>query len=338
MKSIAHSPVLKKLLSLLKNLNNLFYAQCNRSLLSPGKTELDRFRGCLLGLACGDAVGTTVEFKVRGTFKPITDMVGGGPFNLKVGEWTDDTSMALCLTTSLIERGQFDAKDQMEKYCLWMNTGYLSSNGRCFDIGGATLNALRRFQQTGIAFSGSTDKNSAGNGCLMRLAPIPMFFYPNKEEVIAMSADSARTTHAAHECIKASRLFGAMLYMALSGANKEDILLGHGMTHLDSDALTAIGQGDYRNKKIYEVRGSGYIVDSLEAALWCFWQTHTFQAAILQAANLGGDADTTAAICGQIAGAYYGESNIPSHWKKRLVMKDEILSMADKLYRHEAVS
>lgn len=341
MKTIAHSPVLKTLLPLLsvckETCKNIFYTQFNRA-VSANKSELGRFRGCLLGLACGDAVGTTVEFKVRGTFKPITDMVGGGPFNLKVGEWTDDTSMALCLTTSLIERGQFDAKDQVEKYCLWMNTGYLSSNGRCFDIGGATLNALRRFQQTSIAFSGSTDKNSAGNGCLMRLAPIPMFFYPNKESVIIMSADSARTTHVAPECIEASRLFGAMLFMALSGANKEDVLFGHGITHLDSNALTAIAQGDYRNKKIYEVRGSGYVVDSLEAALWCFWQTHTFQAAILQAANLGGDADTTAAICGQIAGAYYGESNIPSHWKKRLVMKNEICSMADKLYRHEAVS
>ncbi|MGZ3745466.1 MAG: ADP-ribosylglycohydrolase family protein [Pseudobdellovibrionaceae bacterium] len=316
---------------------NVFYTQFNRA-LRTNRAELGRFRGCLLGLACGDAVGTAVEFKVRGTFKPVTDMVGGGPFNLNIGEWTDDTSMALCLAASLIERGQFDAKDQMEKYCLWMNTGYMSSNGRFFDIGHATLKALRRFQQTGVPFLGSTDKYSAGNGCLMRLAPIPMFFYPNKDSVIDMAANSSRTTHAAHECIEASQLFGAILFMALSGGHKEDILLGHGITHLDSDALTAIAQGEYRNKKIYEVRGSGYVVESLEAALWCFWHTHTFQGAILQAANLGDDADTTAAICGQIAGAYYGEANIPSHWKKRLVMKNEILSMADKLYRHEAVN
>lgn len=314
-----------------------FDTQLNR-VLTANNTELGRFRGCLLGLACGDAVGTTVEFEMRGTFKPVTDMVGGGPFNLEVGEWTDDTSMALCLAASLIECGQFDAKDQMEKYCLWMNTGYMSSNSRFFDIGNATLKALRKFQQTGIPFSGSTEKYSAGNGCLMRLAPIPMFFYPNKERVIEMSANSSKTTHAAHECIEASQLFGAMLFMALSGANKEDILFGHGLSQLDSDALKAIAQGNYRNKKIYEVKGSGYVVESLEAALWCFWHTHTFQAAILQAANLGDDADTTAAICGQIAGAYYGVSNIPSHWKKRLVMKDEILSMAEQLYRHEAVN
>ncbi len=314
---------------------NVFFTQFNRA-LNVNKAELGRFRGCLLGLACGDAVGTTVEFKIRGTFKPVKDMVGGGPFNLKIGEWTDDTSMALCLAASLIERGQFDAKDQMEKYCLWMDTGYMSSNGRFFDIGHATLKALRTFQQTGMPFSGSTEKYSAGNGCLMRLAPIPLFFYPNKERIMEMSANSSRTTHATHECLEASQLFGAMLFMALSGESKEDILFGHGITHLDSDGLTAIAQGDYRNKKIYEVKGSGYVVESLEAALWCFWQTHTFQAAILLAANLGDDADTTAAICGQIAGAYYGVSNIPSHWKKRLVMKEEIIGMADKLYRHEA--
>ena len=154
-----------------------------------------RFRGCLLGLACGDAVGTTVEFQPRGTFKPVTDMVGGGLFGLKVGEWTDDTSMALCLAESLIEIGGFDPKDQMKRYCRWMDEGYLSSNGRCFDIGGTVRNVLNRFKRTGDPFSGSTDPHSAGNGCIMRLAPVPMFFYPDRKVVIGMSRESSRTTH-----------------------------------------------------------------------------------------------------------------------------------------------
>ena len=95
----------------------------------------DRFRGCLLGLACGDAVGTTVEFKARRMFPPMTDMIGGGPFGLKAGQWTDDTSMALCLASSLVERGTFDPKDQMERYIRWRDQGYWSSTGKCFDIG-----------------------------------------------------------------------------------------------------------------------------------------------------------------------------------------------------------
>ena len=124
----------------------------------------NRFRGCLLGLACGDAVGTTVEFKPRSTFLPITDMVGGGPFGLKAGEWTDDTSMALCLATSLLDCNGFDPLDQMERYSRWRDEGYLSSNGRCFDIGNTVAQALDRFRATGEPFSGSTDPRTAGNG------------------------------------------------------------------------------------------------------------------------------------------------------------------------------
>src|SRR3989338_4950144 len=114
--------------------------------IADGKIKtLERFRGALLGLACGDAVGTTVEFKSRGSFLPVTDMVGGGPFRLKPGEWTDDTSMALCLATSLVECGRFDPADQMQRYCRWMESGYLASNGRCFDIGRTVSQALHGF-------------------------------------------------------------------------------------------------------------------------------------------------------------------------------------------------
>ena len=139
----------------------------------------DRFRGCLLGLAVGDAVGTTLEFKAPGSFKPIHDMVGGGPFRLKPGEWTDDTSMALCLATSLLEKNGFDPKDQMDRYCRWWKEGYLSSNGRCFDIGNTVSAALALYGQTGDPIAGSTNPQSAGNGSIMRLAPVPMFYYPD---------------------------------------------------------------------------------------------------------------------------------------------------------------
>ena len=116
-----------------------------------------RFRGCLLGLACGDAVGTAVEFHRRGSFPPLTDMIGGAYFQLKPGQWTDDTSMALCLATSLTELNRFDPADQMRGYCKWVDEGYLSSNGRCLDVGNTVYDALERFRQTGEPFSGSTD-------------------------------------------------------------------------------------------------------------------------------------------------------------------------------------
>ncbi len=118
--------------------------------------DADRFHGCLLGLAVGDAVGTTVEFRARGTFQPLTDMIGGGPFNLKAGQWTDDTSMALCLATSLIMKKGFDPVDQMERYRDWYKKGYLSSTGRCFDIGNTVRSALEMYPRTKNPFSGST--------------------------------------------------------------------------------------------------------------------------------------------------------------------------------------
>lgn len=298
--------------------------------------SLERFRGCLLGLATGDAVGTTVEFQPHGTFLPITDMVGGGPFNLQPGQWTDDTSMALCLATSLVEVGEFDAADQMNRYCAWYESGYLSSTGKCFDIGNTVSQALYQYKVSGNPFSGSTNPRSAGNGCLMRLAPIPMFYFPDREHILHFSGESSRTTHGAAECIDASRLFGDILFRALSGASKTEILLGSDLEAIESSSIRAIARGDYQQKTVHQMRGTGYVVESLEAALWCFWTTETYEEAILAATNLGDDADTTAAICGQVAGAYYGESGIPDRWLSKLTMRQEITELADRL--HAAIS
>jgi ADP-ribosyl-[dinitrogen reductase] hydrolase len=312
----------------------------------------ERFRGCLLGLAVGDAVGTAVEFRPRGSFPPVTDMTGGGPFWLLPGQWTDDTSMALCLATSLVERGAFDVHDQMDRYLRWYREGYLSSTGACFDIGGTVASALGVYGRTGNPYAGSTDPMSAGNGCIMRLAPIPMFFYPDLDAVERYSAESSRTTHGAQECVDACRLFGRMICRALLGLPKDEVVLGdsgclNGVVRRFSDAVTHLGEaarpfsgaakiveianGAWWDKAETDIRGSGYVVESLEAALWCFVRTETFEDAVLKAANLGDDADTTAAVCGQLAGAYYGESAIPSKWLGRLSMRDEIAWLADQL-------
>lgn len=296
------------------------------------QVDLNKFRGCLLGLAVGDAVGTTVEFMPRGSFPPVTDMVGGGPFRLKPGQWTDDTSMALCLATSLISKNGFDPVDQMDRYWDWYRDGYLSSTGQFFDIGNTVRQALERYKHTGNPFSGEIDPNSAGNGSLMRLAPMPMFYFPDLEKTIHFAGESSRTTHGAAECIEACQLFAEMLFHALSSRSKEDIL-HHTTVAISSPKIRAIASGIYCQKPISQIHGTGYVVDSLEAALWCFYQTDSFEAAILQAANLGDDADTTAAICGQIAGAHYGESGIPIKWLEKLFMRIEITDLADKLSR-----
>lgn len=292
----------------------------------------NRFLGCLLGLAVGDAVGTTVEFCPRGSFEPLTDMIGGGPFHLRAGQWTDDTSMTLCLATSLVECHGFNAHDQMERYCRWAETGYLSSTGRCFDIGSTVASALRKFRQTGEPYAGSDDPYSAGNGCIMRLAPIPMFFFPELDATERFAAESSRTTHGALECIDACRLLARIICRALSGKPKEEIALGDSKTFTGSKKIVAIARGAYREKSRGDIRGSGYVVDCLEAAMWCFVHTQTFSEAILMAANLGDDADTTAAVCGQVAGAYYGSQQIPAPWLEKLALRAEITNLADQLY------
>ena len=292
--------------------------------------DLNRFHGCLLGLAVGDAVGTTVEFKRRGELMPVGDMVGGGPFGLQPGQWTDDTSMALCLATSLVVKKDFDPVDQMDRYWNWYQNGYLSSTGKCFDIGNTVRSALERFQRTGDPFSGSTSPDMAGNGSLMRLAPVPMFYFPDLEKVVHFAGESSRTTHGTLECIEACQLFAGMVFRALSGGSKNEILFNSTLK-ISGPNIMEISRGSYSQKSAAEIRGTGYVVDSLEAALWCFFHAGTFEEAILQAANLGDDADTTAAVCGQIAGAYYGETGIPPNWLDKLFMRTDITDLADQL-------
>ncbi len=291
----------------------------------------ERYRGALLGLAVGDAVGTTLEFRSRGSFEPIDDMVGGGPFGLEPGQWTDDTSMALCLAASLVHCGGFDARDQMDRYCDWSSNGYMSSNGECFDIGLTVSDALRRYRETGDPYSGSTHPQAAGNGSLMRLAPVVLFYDPHRDDAVRYAGESSRTTHGAAEAIEACRIFAQVLLAAIDGAARDEVL-GAAEATATSDRLDAITAGAYRGAPEDRIRGSGYVVDALEAALWCFERTESFRDAILAAANLGDDADTTAAICGQIAGAFYGAGSIPHGWSRRVVMRDEIVTLADSLF------
>ena len=302
-------------------------------------TTRGRYRGALLGLAAGDALGTTLEFMRPGSFEPIDDMLGGGPFRLRAGEWTDDTSMALCLAASLIACKGFDVEDQMRRYVRWWREGYMSSNGRCFDIGNTVADALSRFERTGDPYAGSTDPNAAGNGSLMRLAPVPLYFAADARKAVAMSADSSRTTHGTREAVDACRYFGGLLVGAVHGADKAT-LLGPGYCPVEglwdaeplAEKVAAIAAGSFKVKEPPAIRGTGYVVDALEAALWAFHRSRDFREGTLLAANLGDDADTTAAIYGQLAGAYYGVEGIPAAWRDKLAMAPDITAMADALH------
>jgi ADP-ribosyl-[dinitrogen reductase] hydrolase len=259
-------------------------------------------------------------------------MVGGGPFSLAPGKWTDDTSMALCLAESLLNKGGFDARDQMGRYLNWWQWGYLSSTGDCFDIGMTVRQALVSFQATGNPLAGSADPMAAGNGSLMRLAPVALFYYPSQSEVIEFSMQSSLTTHAAPEAVECCALLGLALAEALAGRTKLS-LQNLQAVKFQEPKVAALGRGEFLGKSRDAIVGSGYSVASLEAALWCFHHTDTFEAAVLAATNLGDDADTTAAIAGQLAGAHYGVCGIPDTWLNRLHMRSDIEQMAEALLR-----
>lgn len=296
----------------------------------------DRFRGALVGLAAGDAVGTTLEFRSPGSFTPIEDMVGGGPFGLQPGQWTDDTSMAMCLAESLLAREGFDAADQMDRYVRWYQEGYWSSTGSCFDIGGTVSGALHAYLRSGNPFSGSTHPHSAGNGSLMRLAPVVLYYAADDAAADHYAAESSRTTHGAHTAIDACRYMAALLVGALRGKSKDDLLSSEfwrpesgGIDAALAPEIAEIAAGSFKERQPPQIKGSGYVVRSLEAALWAFYHGEDFREGCLLATNLGDDADTTAAIFGQIGGAYYGERAIPETWRAQLTRYDDIVAIAD---------
>jgi ADP-ribosylglycohydrolase len=300
--------------------------------------RIERYRGSLLGLAAGDALGTTLEFKYPGTFDPIDDIVGGGPFRLRPGEWTDDTSLALCLAESLIATGGFDPLHQLETFRRWWRDGHLSSTGRCFDIGNTTRSALARYEQTGEPYPGPTDSYSAGNGSIMRLAPAPLRYARNPLEAIARSAESSRTTHGAPECLDACRYLGGLIVGAVNGVPKDELLAesyspvpGLWQAEPLAPKIAEVAAGSFKVKEPPAIRGSGYVVQSLEAALWAFHRTDNFRDGALLAVNLGDDADTTGAVYGQLAGAYYGEPGIPAAWREQLALRELIEEQARRL-------
>lgn len=299
----------------------------------------DRYVGALLGLAAGDALGATLEFTPRERVRPVSDMVGGGRYRLAPGQWTDDTSMALCLAESLVERRGFDPVDQLQRYLRWHDEGYWSSTGKCFDIGGTTRRSLARFRATGEPFCGPTAPETAGNGSLMRLAPVPLFFAADPEAAIRHAADSSRTTHAARAAIDACRYFAALLVGALDGRAKDDLLQPQfspvpGLWEREPlcDEVAAVASGDYARKEARDIPSHGYVVETLEAALWAFAKTNDFETGALAGVNLGWDADTTGAVFGQIAGAYYGVEGIPKRWRELVARGAEIEELASRVF------
>jgi ADP-ribosyl-[dinitrogen reductase] hydrolase len=280
--------------------------------LSAVRTLRDRFLGALIGLAVGDAVAAATQYRRPGTFSPVGDMLGGGPFDLPRGAWSDDTSMALCLADSLLECNGFDARDQVERYLRWQQEGYLSSTGQCIGITASTARAIAMAQWRRQAFSGSHDPSQVDPEPLSRVAAPVLFFFASSGQAVDQATEAARTTCQAAGVLDACRSLAGALHAALSGQPKAVVL--------ETVAMAATGG-----------RGAPAVLTAAAAA---FGATANFRDAILYAANLGGDSDVVAAVCGQLAGAYYSVKAIPTSWHNSLMQKELIIGYADRLLAH----
>lgn len=297
----------------------------------------DRCRGTLIGLAVGDALGAAVEFKPPGSFKPVTGYRDGGPHGLDAGEWTDDTSMALALADSIATAG-WDLNDQANRYVQWWKAGKYSVNGQCFDIGITTRIALGNYVDKKDALtSGDRSDRASGNGSIMRLAPVPIRFGHHYSvqlaELLRLAEESSLPTHASEQCKSACRYLALVLAALIHGEDRDEVLSPDWkpLQQLNEikplhPLIQEIAQGSFRQKQPPEIQGLGWVVKSLEASLWAFHNAESFEDATLKAVNLGDDADTTGAICGQLAGAYWGESGISDSLRSGLARMEMLES------------
>ena len=284
--------------------------------LAAAGTLRSRFLGALLGLATGDALAAATLYRRPGSFTPVADMLGGGPFDLPRGAWSDDTAMALCVGESLTECGTFNARDQLSRLARWQQEGHLSATGQCLGITAATARALAAADDGDSAPAGSTTDRSDPEP-LARVVPVVMFYLPTAHDYIERAGDVARTTCTAPRVVEACRAYGTMLHAALNGAPKERVVAS-------AAELTPPPATDT-------------IERVLQGACWAFARTDNFRDAVLAAVNLGGNSDVVGAACGALAGAFHGAAAIPAVWRNSLIRMDLLVDCADRLLVHALV-
>ncbi len=300
---------------------------------------IEKYQGSMLGLAIGDVLGVPIEFKYPGSFEPVSDFIDSDRFGLGYGCWSDDTAMSLCLANSLIENNGFNPVDQVEKYKQWLNTGYCSSTGKAIGVGQTILRALACHRNENGPYTILQLSEADGNGSLMRLAPVPLYYRGDPGQAIEKAKLSSKITHNSDISGDACRYYTGLIIGALNGVSKEELLADlycpipdYWQNNQLVSEIHDVAIGSFRRNHPPIIQGSGYVVKSLEAALWAFYNSESFEEGVLKAVNLGDDADTTGAIFGQLAGAYYGINGIPEKWVNNVAKSDEIIEMANKIF------
>ncbi|MGQ9533357.1 MAG: ADP-ribosylglycohydrolase family protein [Desulfotomaculales bacterium] len=303
----------------------------------------ERILGGLFGVAVGDALGVPVEFVSRERLrkKPVQGMTGYGTHNQPPGTWSDDTSLTLCLAESLVEAG-YDLEDVGRRFVRWYREGYWTPYGRVFDIGGTTRQAILRLEagvEPGLA--GPRDEMSNGNGSLMRILPAALYFADSEESAMrAAVCQTSCLTHGHPRSQLACFLYSLLVKELLAGSTPRIACAKVRERAHEACANTVLAGELAHFKRLLngslpglpekEIRSDGYVVSTLEAAVWCLLNYTTFADTVLAAVNLGGDSDTTGAVAGGLAGVCYGYRSIPDSWLQQLARFGDILALAER--------
>ncbi len=301
-------------------------------------------KNILIGSAVGDALGVPVEFKSRQYLQqnPVTDMMGYGTYNMPPGTFSDDSSMMFCLAESLCNG--YNVNDIAEKFQMWMHEGYWTADGEVFDVGISTRKAINRLRVVkNPTEAGSTDESDNGNGSLMRILPLAIFTKDlSIDERCEIVKEVSSITHAHNRSVLACIYYIEFALNVLDSENLEEAYLNTNFwlkLFLEENEI-------YKNEFQYferilsrklidlkedEIKSTGYVMDSLEASIWCLLHTDSYKDCVLKAVNLGHDTDTIACIAGGIAGIYYDAETIPTNWIEQLARVDDILHLAEQL-------
>lgn len=306
----------------------------------------------IMGVCIGDALGVPVEFKNREYLKqfPVTEMQEFGSHNQPKGTWSDDSSLTLCLA-EVLTKG-YDLEKIGKSFVKWVKYGHWTAHGRLFDIGVATRNAITRLIKGESArFSGGVFEEDNGNGSLVRI--LPLAFYLKDEENIVkiyqMVKEVSTITHGHFRSVFACFIYVIFAIQLIKGKNKtvaythvQNVVMEYAEIQWFSlsevELFHRVLNNDISGYSEDEIKGSGYVLHSLEASLWCFLNSESYSEAVLKAVNLGEDTDTTGAITGGLAGIYYGFENIPQKWINDLARKDDIEKLCEKLNNKYPVS
>ena len=305
-----------------------------------------KIKAVMIGHAVGDALGVPVEFCSREELKqkPVTDMQGYGTYPVPAGAWSDDTSMSIAALESLAD-GKIDYEEIMTNFVKWLSLDEYTPTGSAFDVGHTCLCAIRNHLQhpeLPATECGEDGEYTNGNGALMRIHPFVLYAYTKGmkyDDWTEMIRSASALTHA-HERSKLGCLIYAFILFHLLGDPNKNVVwtaLRRAEAHLrDNPEISHYARlfdSDFAKLPEDEIKSTGYVVDTLEAAVWCLLTTDSYRDCVLKAVNLGGDTDTVAAVAGGLAGALYGYEGIPGEWRETLIKREYIEEMCARAWK-----